>query len=64
MKTYTKQLAQMNSNYNLTRAEIDSLAIQAKKNLTAFLEKYVELRFQAKNLVTAEEWQAMKVQRE
>jgi len=54
----------MNSNYNLTRAEIDSLAIQAKKNLTAFLEKYVELRFQAKNLVTAEEWQAMKVQRE
>jgi len=54
----------MNSNYNLTRAEIDSLAIQSKKNRTAFFEKYIELRFQIINLVTAEEWQAVKVQRE
>ena len=60
----SEQLVQMNKDYNLTREEMDSFSIQAKKNLTAFLEKYVELRFQAKNLVTAEEWQAMKVQRE
>jgi len=54
----------MNKDYNLTRQEMDSFSIQAKKNLTAFLEKIVELRFQVKNLVTAEEWQAMHVQRE
>ena len=60
----SKQLVQMNKDYNLTREEMDSFSIQAKKNLTAFLEKYVELRFQVKNLVTAEEWQAMHGKRE
>ena len=53
-----------NKNYNLTREEMDSFSSQAKKNRAAFLEKFVELRFQLKDLVTAEEWQAMKVQRE
>ncbi|MBW1897289.1 MAG: hypothetical protein JRI47_09550 [Deltaproteobacteria bacterium] len=60
----SKQLVQMNKDYNLTREEMDSFSIQAKKNLMALLEKYVELRFQMIDLVTAEEWQAMKVQRE
>jgi DNA anti-recombination protein RmuC len=60
----SKQLVQMNKDYNLTRQEMDSFFGQVKKNRTAFLEKFVELRFQIKDLVTAEEWQAMHVQRE
>lgn len=55
----SKQFVKMNKDYNLTREEMDALSGQAKKNRMAFLEKYVELRFQVKNLVTAEEWQAM-----
>ena len=55
----SEQFVQMNKNYDLTRAEMDSISIQANKNRMAFLEKYVELRFQIKDLVTAEEWQAM-----
>jgi uncharacterized membrane protein len=57
----SKQLAQLNKNYNLTREELDSFSIQAKQNRMAFLEKFIELRFQLKNLVTAEEWQAMHI---
>lgn len=55
----SKQLVQMNKDYNLTREEIDSFYFQADKRRMAFLDKFVEFRFQAKNLVTAEEWQAM-----
>ena len=55
----SKQLVQMNADYNLTREEIDSFYIQSDKRRRAFLERFIELRFQAKNLVTAEEWQAM-----
>jgi hypothetical protein len=55
----------MNKDYNLTREQMESFAGQVKKNRTAFLEKFVELRFQISKLVTAEEWQASKqVQRE
>ncbi len=60
----SRQLAQMNKDYNLTREDMDSFSIQVKKNRVAFLEKYVELRFQVKDLVTAEEWQAMHIKRE
>jgi hypothetical protein len=55
----SKQLVQMNKDYNLTRKEIDAFYLQADKRRMAFLEKFVELRFQAKNLMTSEEWQAM-----
>jgi len=55
----SKQLVQMNKDYNLTREKIDSFYLQTDKRRMAFLEKFVELRFQAKNLMTAEEWQAM-----
>ena len=55
----SKQLVQMNKDYNLTREKIDSFYTQTDKRRMAFLEKFVELRFQAKNLMTAEEWQAM-----
>lgn len=55
----SKQLVQMNAEYNLTREEIDSFYVQSDERRRAFLERFIELRFQAKNLVTAEEWQAM-----
>jgi hypothetical protein len=55
----SEQLVLMNKDYNLTRSEIDSFYLQTDKRRRAFLEKFVELRFQAKNQVTAEEWQAM-----
>ncbi len=55
----SEQLVLMNKDYNLTRAEVDAFYIQTDKRRRAFLEKFVELRFQAKNRVTAEEWQAM-----
>ena len=60
----SKQLAQMNKDYNMTREEMDSFSIKANKNRKAFLDKYVELRFQMKDLITAEEWQAMHVKKE
>ncbi len=60
----SRQLAQMNKDYNLTREDMDSFSSQVKKNRMAFLEKYVELRFQVKDLVTAEEWQAMHIKKE
>ena len=55
----SEELVQMNADYNLTREEIDSFYIQTDKRRMAFLDRFIELRFQAKNLVTAEEWQAM-----
>ena len=55
----SKQLVQMNKDYNLTREEIDAFYLQADKRRKDFLERFVELRFQAKNLVSDEEWQAM-----
>jgi len=55
----SKQLVQMNKNYDLTREEIDTFSGKVKENRMAFLNKYVDLRFQVKDLVTAEEWQAM-----
>jgi len=54
----------MNEDYNLTRKEMDSFSIQVSKNRMAFLDKYVESRFKIIKLVTAEEWQAMRVERE
>jgi hypothetical protein len=61
LEKLSEQFVEMNRNYDLTRAEIDAVSLQAKKNRTAFLKKYVELRFQMKELVTADEWQAMQV---
>jgi uncharacterized phage infection (PIP) family protein YhgE len=55
----SKQFVTINKKYNTTREEIDSFSSQAKYNRVAFFNKYVELRFQMKNLITAEEWQAM-----
>ena len=55
----SKQLVEMNKDYNLTRKDLDAFYIKSDERRMAFLERFVELRFQARNLVTAEEWQAM-----
>ena len=60
----SKQFVQMNQDYQLTRQEVGAFSIQTEKNRMAFLNQYVELRFQVIDLVTAEEWQAMHVQGE
>jgi phosphorylcholine metabolism protein LicD len=62
----SKQLVQMNADYNLTREEIDSFYNQSDKSRMAFLERFIELRFEAKNLMTPEEWEAIytKIQEE
>ena len=55
----SKQLVEMNKDYNLTREEIDAFYIKSDKRRRAFLERFVELRFQAKNQVTPEEWRTI-----
>ena len=55
----SKQLVEMNKDYNLTRKDLYAFYIKSDERRMAFLERFVELRFQARNLVTAEEWQAM-----
>ena len=59
----SEQFLQINQDYNATREELDSFSTRSKKNRMAFLEKFVELRFQVKGLVTVEEWQAMHIER-
>jgi len=54
-----KQLKAMNRNYDLTREEMDTLSEKAKQNQIEFFNHYITLQFQMKNLVSAEEWQAM-----
>ena len=56
---YSKQLVEMNRDYNLTREEISNFYIEYDKRRMEFLERFVELRFEAKDLSTPEEWQAM-----
>ena len=55
----SRQLVEMNKDYNLTREEIDAFYEEPNKNRKAFLERFVELRFAAKDLTTETEWQAM-----
>jgi len=59
LEKLSKQFVEMNKGYNLTREGLDSFSLQTKGNRMRFLNKYVELRFQMKDLMTAEEWQAM-----
>jgi hypothetical protein len=59
LNNLSKKLVLMNKDYNLTHKEIDAFYIQSDKRRGAFLSRFVELRFQAKDLVTLEEWQAI-----
>jgi CMP-N-acetylneuraminic acid synthetase len=58
LNNLSKKLVQMNKDYNLTRKELDTFYSKSDKRRMEFLERFVELRFQAKNQMTAEEWQA------
>ena len=59
LNNLSEQLVSLNRNYDTTHTEIESLSTEVKRNRMAFLNKYVELRFQLKDLVTDEEWKAM-----
>ena len=60
----SKQLAKMNKDYNVTREEMESQSVKGLNNRKEFFDKYVEIRFQIKELVTAEEWKAMHPKKE
>ena len=49
----------MNRNYDLTTDEMRSFLDYADSRREAFQEKLIDLRFQAKNLMSQEEWEAM-----
>ncbi len=59
LEKLAEQGIKINQDYNVTREEVDALTVKADNNRKAFLEKYIELRFQVKDLVTAEEWQVI-----
>ena len=58
-KEISKRLAEMNRNYDLTTDEMRSFLDYADSRREAFQEKLIDLRFQAKNLMSQEEWEAM-----
>ena len=59
VKKISKQLVEMNKKYDLTHEELNTLFTQADKQLAEHQEKVINLRFQAKNLVSQEEWEAI-----
>jgi hypothetical protein len=58
----SEKLVKMNKNYDLTRAEMAAFSDKAENNRMAFFNKYVELRLQLKDLMTAKEWEAKRLQ--
>ncbi len=59
VKKISEQVVEMNKKYDLTHEEINTLFTQADKQLAGHQEKLINLRFQAKNLVSQEEWEAI-----
>jgi len=59
VKKISKQLVEMNKKYDLTHEELNTLFTQADKQLAEHQEKVINLRFQAKSLVSQEEWEAI-----
>ncbi|MBW1752019.1 MAG: hypothetical protein JRJ46_02725 [Deltaproteobacteria bacterium] len=59
VKKISKQAVEMNNKYDLTQEELNTLFAQADKQLAEHQEKVINLRFQAKNLVSQEEWEAI-----
>ena len=55
----SKKLVTLNTNYDMTREELDVFLAQGDQYREQFQERLIELRFQAKNLLTREEWEAM-----
>jgi hypothetical protein len=59
VKKISEQVVEMNNKYDLTQEELNTLFAQADKQLAEYQEKLINLRFQAKNLVSQEEWEAI-----
>ena len=55
----SQQLAEMNRNYDLSETEMKIALNQADIRREAFQEELIKLRFQAKNLMSWVEWDAM-----
>jgi hypothetical protein len=55
----SKKLVTLNSNYGVTREELDSFLAQQDQYREQFQERLIELRFQVKKLVKQEEWEDM-----
>jgi len=55
----SKQFSRMNQNYDQTKMEMNAFLEQADSSRDEFLEKIIQLRFQVKNLMSQEEWEAM-----
>lgn len=58
----SKKLVTLNSNYDMTREELDTFIAQQDQYREQFQERLIELRFQAKALLNREEWEAMYAQ--
>jgi uncharacterized coiled-coil DUF342 family protein len=59
VKKISEQVVEMNKKYDLTHAELNTLFTQADKQLAEHQEKLINLRFQAKSLVSQVEWEAI-----
>jgi hypothetical protein len=59
VKEISKQIAEMNRNYDLTEAEMAAYLKWTDTRRDAFQEKLIKLRFEAKNLVSRAQWEAM-----
>ena len=60
LEQLSKQMDELNKDYNLTREELTAASDKVQENRRAYFDKFVALQFQARDLVTAEEWQAMR----
>ena len=58
-KEISKHLAKMNQEYDLTPAELQSYLAYADRSREAFQEKLIQLRFQARDLMSQKDWEAM-----
>jgi hypothetical protein len=59
LKKASKRLVTLNSNYNVTRDELNEFLDEFDQHQVQFQERIVDLRFQARDLMTPEEWQAV-----
>jgi hypothetical protein len=55
----SKVLVAMEKDYDLKRDELDAFLAQSDSRREQVQDRLIELRFQAKELVTEEEWKAM-----
>jgi DNA integrity scanning protein DisA with diadenylate cyclase activity len=54
----SKELIELNSDYDLTRDDMDKFYEKNDKRRIAFQEKIIKLRFKAKDLMSENEWNA------